>query len=70
MARLFLSDEWFLPALGLNKTFDAGLMKIAIDDWEDQNWPHADMGSSVDVELGQWVMAVDIPADFRRTVIR
>ena len=34
MARLFLSDGRMVPArtLGLNKTFDAGLMKIAIDD--------------------------------------
>ena len=75
MARLFLSDGRMVPArtLGLNKTFDAGLMKIAIDDWEDQNWPHADMGSSVDVELGQWVMAVGHPGGFqadRNPVVR
>ncbi len=74
-ARLYLSDGREVPArtLGLNKTFDAGLMKITVDDWEAQNWPHADMGTSADVKLGQWVMAVGHPGGYqvdRNPVVR
>ncbi|MEC9097218.1 MAG: trypsin-like peptidase domain-containing protein, partial [Planctomycetota bacterium] len=74
-ARLFLADGRVVPArtLGLNRTFDAGLMKIIAEDWEDQNWPHADMGVSGDVVLGQWVMAVGHPGGFqvdRNPVVR
>ncbi len=74
-ARLFLSDGRIVPArtLGQNKTFDAGLMKIQVDDWENEKWPHADMGDSADVELGQWVMAVGHPGGYqedRNPVVR
>ena len=74
-ARLFLSDGRVVPAktLGLNNTFDAGLMKIIAEDWEAEDWPHADMGVSGDVALGQWVMAVGHPGGFqedRNPVVR
>ena len=74
-AVIFLSDGRRIPArtLGLNRTFDAGLMKIAVEDWEEQNWPHADMGVSNDIELGEWVMAVGHPGGFqvdRNPVVR
>ena len=67
-ARLFLSDGRVVPArtLGLNRTFDAGLMKIIAEDWEAEKWPHADMGVSSDVELGQWVMAVGHPGGYQQ----
>ena len=59
--------------LGLNNTIDAGVIKITQEDWDPKSWPHMELGSSEDVKLGQWCIAVGHPGGFqpdRNPVVR
>ncbi|MCH2610189.1 MAG: trypsin-like peptidase domain-containing protein [Pirellulales bacterium] len=59
--------------LGLNNTIDAGVIKITQEDWNPNNWPHAEIGTSESVKLGQWCIAVGHPGGFqpdRNPVVR
>ena len=59
--------------LGLNNTIDAGVIKITQEDWDPNKWPHAEIGTSDDVKLGQWCIAVGHPGGFqpdRNPVVR
>lgn len=53
--------------LGVNRTFDAGLVKILQTnrDTEDGSWPHAEMGDSRKLEKGQWCLATGHPNGFQ-----
>ena len=61
--------------LGLNRSMDAGLVKLdpPNDASADFKWPHAKMGGSQEVRPGQWVMALGHPGGYdadRPAVVR
>lgn len=59
--------------LGLNRSVDAGLLKIDSDPEQPQNWPHASLGTSDRLKPGMWCLAVGHPGGFdakRGTVTR
>ncbi|MEO1997472.1 MAG: S1C family serine protease [Planctomycetaceae bacterium] len=49
-------------SLGVNRTADAGLIKIN----GSEKWPHAEMGDSGQLTLGQWCLALGHPGGFRK----
>ncbi|HTN75559.1 MAG TPA: trypsin-like peptidase domain-containing protein [Pirellulaceae bacterium] len=55
--------------LGMNRTIDAGLMKIT-DDAEKiiqkPSWPFVEMGASADLKEGQWCVATGHPGGYER----
>lgn len=73
-------DAWLLlsdgsrvkaKALGMNRNKDAGLLKIV--DQRSTPWPHATLGKSKDLNVGQWVIAAGHPGGWkpgRGSVIR
>ena len=48
--------------LGNDAGVDAGLIKIT----EDGKWPYAEMGTSADLTVGQWCLALGYPVTFPR----
>ena len=55
--------------LGMNRTIDAGLMKIS----DEGKYPFVEMGSSKDVKVGQWCVATGHPGGYekgRQPVVR
>lgn len=49
--------------LGANMGIDSGMMRI--DSKDDKKWPHVEMGTSGDLESGQWVMAMGHPGGYQ-----
>jgi len=49
-------------SLGVNRSADAGLIKINGSD----KWPHAEMGDSGQLKIGQWCLALGHPGGFRK----
>ncbi|MEZ6136487.1 MAG: trypsin-like peptidase domain-containing protein [Pirellulaceae bacterium] len=64
-AYLLLNDGTRVKArtLGMNRSKDAGLMKIV--DQRDGPWPHATLGRSSDLKVGQWCIASGHPGGWR-----
>lgn len=50
--------------LGLNRSVDAGLIRINDDQGDDQGWPHASLGTSKDLRAGMWCIATGHPGGF------
>ena len=48
--------------LGNNRGVDSGLAKIS----QQGEWPHAEMGDSSKVKVGQWCLAIGFPTSFSR----
>ena len=48
--------------LGVNRNADAGLIKIN----GSKKWPHAEMGDSGQLKLGQWCLALGHPGGFQK----
>ncbi len=48
--------------LGVNRNTDAGLIKIN----GSKKWPHAEMGDSGQLKLGQWCLALGHPGGFQK----
>ncbi len=72
-AWVVLSDGTRLPAktLGMNRNKDAGLLKITAT--RSAPWPHATLGHSEELEVGQWCIAAGHPGGWqadRGNVIR
>jgi serine protease Do len=72
-AWVVLNDGTRLPAktLGMNRNKDAGLLKITAS--RSAPWPHATLGHSQDLEIGQWCIAAGHPGGWhaeRGNVIR
>ena len=73
----FLSDGRAVRGrtLGVNRSMDAGLLKLDPPDGSDATfrWPHAQMGRADQVKPGQWVMALGHPGGYdadRPAVVR
>ena len=73
----FLSDGRAVRGrtLGVNRSMDAGLLKLDPPDNSDATfrWPHAEMGRAAQVKPGQWVMALGHPGGYdsdRPAVVR
>lgn len=72
-ATVVLSDGRRIRAktLGTNRTMDAGLIKI--EETSSEPWPHASLGKSEELKLGQWVIAAGHPGGWmsdRPAVVR
>ncbi len=72
-AWVVLSDGTRLPAktMGMNRNKDAGLIKITAT--RSAPWPHATLGHSEELEVGQWCIAAGHPGGWqadRGNVIR
>ena len=53
--------------LGQNKGIDSGMVKIVPgDNDKDRKFPFLEMGKSVDLKSGQWVLAIGHPGGFRK----
>lgn len=52
--------------LGLNRSVDAGLIKINDGQNEGQDWPHASIGTSEPLRPGMWCIATGHPGGFDR----
>jgi S1-C subfamily serine protease len=52
--------------LGLNRSVDAGLIKINDGQNEGQDWPHASIGTSEPLRAGMWCVATGHPGGFDR----
>lgn len=65
-AELFLADGRIIKAkaLGMNRSVDAGLMKIDPGQNNDQPWPHATLGTSDQLVPGMWCVATGHPGGF------
>lgn len=65
-AELFLSDGRVVnaKALGMNRSVDAGLMKIDEGQNNGEPWPHAALGSSKPLVPGMWCIATGHPGGF------
>jgi S1-C subfamily serine protease len=66
-AQITLSDgtEVAAQTLGLNRSVDAGLIKIRSSTAPDgQPWPHATLGSSEQLRPGMWCVAMGHPGGF------
>ncbi len=48
--------------LGMNRTIDAGLMKIT----EEREWPFVEMGISAELKAGQWCVATGHPGGYEK----
>jgi serine protease Do len=48
--------------LGMNRSIDAGLMKIS----GDEKWPHLEMGKSAALKEGQWCIATGHPGGYEK----
>jgi serine protease Do len=48
--------------LGNDKGIDAGMIKIT----QEGKWPHVEMGTSDDLQVGQWCLAMGYPVTFDR----
>lgn len=61
-AKFLLSDGRIVTGktLGLNRTLDAGLMKIT----DPGEYPHVELGDSKDLKEGQWCLAVGHPGGY------
>jgi len=61
-------------SMGVNRNSDAGLVLISEDrDTAANPWPHAALGASADLQLGQWVIATGHPGGWmadRPAVVR
>ncbi len=61
-------------SMGVNRNSDAGLVRITEDrDTTVDPWPHAALGASADLQLGQWVIATGHPGGWmadRPAVVR
>jgi serine protease Do len=57
--------------LGLNRSVDAGLIKINDDQIKGRTWPHASLGTSNQLRPGMWCIASGHPGgfDFNRGVV-
>jgi len=68
-AMVILHDGRRVPGktLGVFRTIDAGLVKIqaAPSDLGRQDWPHAEMGESKELQPGQWCLATGHPGGFQ-----
>ena len=64
-AWVILSDGRRVRArtLGMNRDKDAGLLKIIEE--HDKPWPHATLGKSSNLELGQWCVAAGHPGGWK-----
>ena len=72
-AKIMLPDgrEVRAKTLGVNRSMDAGLLQII--DRDARPWPHASLGKSDDLKLGQWLIAAGHPGGWikdRPAVIR
>lgn len=63
-ANITLSDGRVIQAttLGMNRNFDAGLLKI--DAGQGSDWPHASLGSSEGLIEGMWCVAMGHPGGY------
>jgi len=71
--KIYLADGRRVDAktLGSNRSMDAGLLEITEKDG--RPWPHASLGKSDDLQLGQWLIAAGHPGGWmkdRPAVIR
>ena len=61
-------------SMGVNRNSDAGLVRITkVRDTAVDPWPHATLGASADLQLGQWVIATGHPGGWmsdRPAVVR
>lgn len=53
--------------LGLNRSVDAGLIRIDDGQNDGRPWPHASLGSSADLRAGMWVVATGHPGGYDRS---
>ncbi|MEL7336580.1 MAG: trypsin-like peptidase domain-containing protein, partial [Planctomycetota bacterium] len=53
-------------SLGMNREFDAGVMKILENQNSGNAWPHAAMGNSESLRLGSWCVAMGHPGGLDR----
>lgn len=65
-AEIFLADGRIVKAksLGMNRSVDAGLMKIDVDQNDGKPWPHATLGSSEGLLPGMWCIATGHPGGY------
>ncbi|MGB1925721.1 MAG: trypsin-like peptidase domain-containing protein [Rubripirellula sp.] len=65
-AELFLADGRVVKAkaLGMNRSVDAGLMKIEPGQNNEQAWPHATLGTSDQLVPGMWCIATGHPGGY------
>ncbi|MEM9365886.1 MAG: trypsin-like peptidase domain-containing protein [Planctomycetota bacterium] len=65
-ARLTLPDGRIITAttLGMNRSVDAGLMRISPGQNGGQPWPHASLGSSDQLQAGMWCIATGHPGGY------
>lgn len=65
-ARLTLPDGRTITAttLGMNRSVDAGLMRINPGQNAGQPWPHASLGSSDNLRAGMWCIATGHPGGY------
>ena len=65
-AEIFLEDGRVVKAtsLGMNRSVDAGLMKINPDQNNGEPWPHASLGSSDQLIPGMWCVATGHPGGY------
>ena len=63
---VLLRDGESAPAtvLGLDRSMDIALLKLS----GDQTWPHVELGSSGDLKVGDWVVAMGNPLGLGHTV--
>lgn len=68
-AQLFLADGRVVKAksLGMNRSVDAGLMKIDPDQNNGEPWPHATLGTSDQLLPGMWCIATGHPGGYDET---
>jgi serine protease Do len=76
-ATFFLADGRRVrgKTLGLNRTLDAGLMKInpIVENGQETRWPYVSLGLSAELRPGQWCLATGHPGGYfpdRPPVIR
>ncbi len=64
-AYILLNDGTRVQArtLGMNRSMDAGLLKIV--EKRDTPWPHATLGKSSELKVGQWCIASGHPGGWR-----
>ena len=56
--------ELTATTLGLNRNYDAGLLKINRSDDQPERWPHATAGTSEGLVPGMWCVAMGHPGGF------
>ncbi len=67
-ATITLSDGQRVPAttLGMNRNYDAGLIKIDANQNNGKPWAHASLGTSKDLMPGMWCIATGHPGGYDR----